>query len=119
MRCTITGCDSPALSRGWCSLHYQRWRKWRDPLRVGKPHGDGTSYTQAHIRVHRLHGRAADQTCLHCGNPAAEWAYDHSDPDQRVSATGQPYSVDPDHYLPLCRSCHRRFDGISPRRKTA
>lgn len=25
-------CDSPVISRGWCSKHYQRWKKTGDPL---------------------------------------------------------------------------------------
>lgn len=30
--CVIDACDKPVLNqkRGWCSVHYQRWRKWGD-----------------------------------------------------------------------------------------
>ena len=34
--CTIDGCDKPLQTRGWCQMHYARWRKHGD-LRVGKP----------------------------------------------------------------------------------
>lgn len=32
--CTIEGCGKPHLGRGWCSKHYERWRKYGDPLKV-------------------------------------------------------------------------------------
>ncbi len=27
MSCTVEGCDSPTIARGWCSRHYQRWQR--------------------------------------------------------------------------------------------
>lgn len=35
--CSIPDCDKPALSRGWCSMHYQRWKKHRDPMALKYP----------------------------------------------------------------------------------
>ena len=29
--CSFPGCDRGATRRGWCSLHYTRWRKYGDP----------------------------------------------------------------------------------------
>lgn len=29
--CTIDGCERSVYGRGWCNLHWQRWRKWGDP----------------------------------------------------------------------------------------
>lgn len=29
--CSVDGCDSPFLARGWCSKHYTRWIKNSDP----------------------------------------------------------------------------------------
>lgn len=29
--CSIDGCDSPTVGRGWCSKHYQRWLRLGDP----------------------------------------------------------------------------------------
>lgn len=31
-RCQIEGCSKPVKARGWCSLHYSRWRRRADPL---------------------------------------------------------------------------------------
>ncbi len=30
--CTITGCDKSVKARGFCSAHYERWRRLGDPL---------------------------------------------------------------------------------------
>lgn len=30
--CSIEGCGTPAVARGWCSRHYQRWLSHGDPL---------------------------------------------------------------------------------------
>lgn len=34
MTCSILDCKSVAIKRGWCGLHYQRWRKHGDPLKT-------------------------------------------------------------------------------------
>ena len=41
MNCSIENCARPVLSRGWCSLHYQRWQRHGDPLagKTFKPRG--------------------------------------------------------------------------------
>jgi HNH endonuclease len=32
--CSVDGCERPALARGWCSMHWQRWRSTGNPLEV-------------------------------------------------------------------------------------
>lgn len=32
--CSIHGCNSVLMARGWCRAHYQRWYKHGDPLKV-------------------------------------------------------------------------------------
>ena|ERR1700694_1946906 len=32
MVCSIPTCSRPAKKRGWCSAHYERWRRHGDPL---------------------------------------------------------------------------------------
>lgn len=41
IECSVEGCSNPKCnSRGWCSKHYQRWRKTGDPLQTGCIVGD-------------------------------------------------------------------------------
>lgn len=35
--------------------------------------------------------------------------------DTEGRETGRPYSTNPDHYVPMCRSCHSRFDNVHRR----
>jgi len=62
--CAIDWCDRPTLARGWCAMHYQRWKKgtdmdarlddpvWRFWRKVDKAEGDGcwewTGYVAKH-----------------------------------------------------------------------
>ncbi len=32
MTCSVDGCDRRYRARGFCDLHYQRWRRHGDPL---------------------------------------------------------------------------------------
>lgn len=34
--CSIDGCEKPSKARGWCDAHWQRWRKYGDPLGRGE-----------------------------------------------------------------------------------
>lgn len=68
------------------------------------------SYSAAHGRAYRDKGRAKDHPCSDCGEPARHWSYTHADPDEMVDDKGCAYSLDPDHYVPRCVPCHKRFD---------
>lgn len=32
--CSIPGCDKPHKARGWCTMHYTRWKSHGDPLKT-------------------------------------------------------------------------------------
>lgn len=47
--CAIDGCEKPVLGRGWCSMHYGRWRNHGDPLHETRryaPQGDACAVAQ-------------------------------------------------------------------------
>lgn len=90
-----------------------------NPRRVERP-----TYATAHYRVTQERGPANTHPCAGgCGEQASHWAYRHSDLDQLVEEHGREagsvYSANPDHYAPLCRACHHRWDkaraGQAPR----
>lgn len=35
--CSIEGCGRGHLARGYCQQHYHRWKRYGDPLHVGRP----------------------------------------------------------------------------------
>lgn len=124
--CAVSGCPGAHYGKGFCRMHWDRWRKTGDPLQL-LPHfsplaglyeadnpgwvGDAVGYGGAHDRVKRALGSASNYLCEHCGGRADDWAYDHADPNERVSPKRLVYSTaGARHYLPLCGSCHRRFD---------
>jgi len=74
---------------------------------------DVPAYGTVHNRLRREYGPASGYTCVECGAQADDWSYDHTDP---LEVTGldhghlRPYSLEPGHYEPRCRSCHKIFD---------
>lgn len=122
-QCSIDGCENRRARRDWCKKHYYRWRRHGDPnYDPATPTGEDSpfwkgrfvGYLAAHYRVRTYRGKATEHTCVDCGGQAHEWAYDHRDPDEIVADSGyhkgMPYSPDPSHYQPMCKTCHKRFD---------
>lgn len=110
--CAMDGCRGKPIARELCSLHYERWSNFGDPLGgESRYHGDDIGYFGAHHRVRAACGDIKSHLCVKCGAQAAEWSYDHKDPDERIEAlNGFPYSIKVQHYRPMCRSCHRKLD---------
>jgi len=45
MECKEEGCVNPVQARGWCTMHYARWKKYGDPGpadRLRRKNGEGT-----------------------------------------------------------------------------
>lgn len=75
---------------------------------------DRPGYAAAHIRLRITQGPAQQHTCVDCEQQACDWSYDGADPDELIQenghAAGLRYSLDPEHYAPRCRPCHKAFD---------
>jgi hypothetical protein len=56
-------------------------------------------YTARHERVYMDRGKATDQACADCGEPARHWSQIHGTD-----------GTDPAHYEPRCVRCHSRYD---------
>ncbi len=108
MSCSIETCERPAVCRGWCNPHYQRWYRYGDPtgaisiVGAGNPQwtGDAATFDAVHQRLEAAFGKASDGPCADCGAQALDWSFDEP--------TG--YSTDLSRYQRRCRSCHKKFD---------
>lgn len=114
--CAVADCDRTVDALGYCDKHYQRLRKTGAANTPIAEHGhqwtgDGATYGAVHLRLRDAFGPAKLRDCQHCGQRADHWAYDHGDPDARTEPRRRlPYSVNLDHYIALCKTCHRRMD---------
>jgi DNA-directed RNA polymerase subunit M/transcription elongation factor TFIIS len=110
-KCKTEGCDNPqGQNAGYCPACYQRLRAYGDPL-AGPPRrkrrtpskkvGTRSTYHVNHQMVRKERGPAWQQKCEHCGARAKQWATIHG----RSGAS-------PDDYMPLCGSCHHKYDGL-------
>lgn len=114
--CRLEGCEKPVKPRHLtCSMHLARIARHGDPdLTVSYaarawwcPWTPTPTYSAVHQRLQRVRGRADAHTCA-CGAPAAQWAYDRTDPAPLRAPW--PYSADLRRYVAMCVPCHKRFD---------
>lgn len=76
------------------------------------------TYALVHTRLQARRGSAAGQPCFGCGRAAHVWAYQHnggvSEREEWRLGRGKqylvPFSVNLDHYEPMCHSCHATLD---------
>lgn len=69
--CSIDGCHSRVVARGWCSRHYQRWKNHGDPTKT--LHTREANGTPADVRLWRKIERGGPDDCwpwLASVNPA-------------------------------------------------
>jgi len=77
-----------------------------------------TAYAVVHYLLQKFKGSASKHWCVECSKPARHWAYDHKDAFARIdTSTGQVFSVNFDHYQPMCSSCHQKLDAAHPTRR--
>ncbi|AGS82409.1 hypothetical protein PBI_REDNO2_110 [Mycobacterium phage Redno2] len=111
--CLQEGCDDEPLARGLCNSHYNRIRD-ELPLR---PRGPAPRSVSVHAKLAYTWGPAKNYPCIECGQRAAHWAYDGTDPTQHLdygssSAKNKGwYSQWIEFYMPMCVKCHMTRDG--------
>jgi len=117
--CSIASCNRPGpFVRGHCNAHYLRLLRFGDVDAYrpaagennGRWLGDDVSYSGLHYRIRAERGPASQHSCADCGRQAADWSYDNTGIDEKVSEEGLLYSTDITQYSPRCKPCHRIFD---------
>lgn len=112
-QCEQPDCYNQHVAHGLCDLHYQRLRSGT-PLDYDRNSPFKIRSIQAvHILVRKTWGKASQYPCIECGESAAHWAYDGTDPTQyleKVSNSFIWYSQYPEFYMPMCAKCHPRRD---------
>jgi hypothetical protein len=68
-----------------------------------------SEYVRIHKRIYKARGKASGQQCVRCPKQAHDWARIHGQDGQ------DPWA----DYVPMCRSCHIRYDGINEAVRTA
>lgn len=117
-KCLAGGCGKKPKSLGYCDTHNAQYRKHGtvQPIRTVWDH---VSYHGAHQRCGAMWGAAKRHPCIRCGKPAADWAYDGTDPTEMYHdarddfdpvRTILPYSRFPEFYMPMCKACHKQRD---------
>lgn len=66
-RCTVAGCDSKHVARGYCATHYSRWKKYGEPGSSAlRRASNGEGWTNADgYRARRTGGRGAPAILEH------------------------------------------------------
>jgi hypothetical protein len=73
-------------------------------------------YHAAHSNTEKVRGKAKTHKCVTCNDRAGFWSLAHREIATPVSIYRDPvlgyYSTDANDYIPLCGTCHRRYDNV-------
>jgi hypothetical protein len=125
--CEMENCENKHEAKGFCVTHYTRYKKYGDPnflhheQRGGNYNhrpAEGTwgTYNKIHRRMYRYYGSASEFDCSVCYEPAQTWALVKEWVPEGQLLWGVergfdvPYSLDPGHYLTLCKAHHNKLD---------
>lgn len=99
--CWLPECERPIEAARLCGSHYHRRLVGNNTLKI-REYGNTLGYVNARKRLMKRRGRAKDQTCVHCGEPAVKWGFK---PDAVIyHENDRPYSPDPDDYEAVCKT---------------
>lgn len=54
MQCAIEECSRPVRARGWCNMHWRRWRNHGDPLAGRTPNGEAVRFLREVVLRHSV-----------------------------------------------------------------
>ncbi len=115
--CLVPDCKRPFYMREWCAAHYQRWRKYGDPLAGGPVRAvRGTGPTKwekdqvrrlAKAKLSQVTGETAEYVAIIKGDPCAYCGapMEHVDHIVPFSAGGP---TDWENLAPACARCNHR-----------
>lgn len=119
--CSFQGCNKSVRAKGLCGGHYMQAYRGEDLRQLRPPlPKDIYEYYKVHHMLRKERGRAAEYTCVICGESAAEWVFtgnpETSPYKEAVNRRGKTvqmfYSKDLTEYQPMCHSCHIKFDAL-------
>lgn len=132
--CSVDGCGDPYLCKGYCSKHYQRWKKHGDPLivremlsgkpcriegcpRMGNEPGSARGWCRIHYTHWQRHGDpVVSASCAGCGGPItvgrAEYCMRRE--CRRLYRAAQK-ARDPEKYRALAAAKRKREDKMKRR----
>lgn len=121
--CSFPECSKKHRAKSLCTGHYNQQARGETLAPLGARGGRGltgnlgihypATMSAIHRRVWKLWGPASDHSCVACGNPADEWAYDGTDESELFQQKNQcfiSYSRYPEFYMPMCLPHHRHMD---------
>lgn len=118
--CSVTDCGRGICAKGLCRLHWERQYRTgttdAPTPRTGSANsawkGAAATYGAVHLRLTTTQARPP--SCEECGTTDGrfEWALREDAPASELllSPEGLRYSVNPDHYRNLCKTCHNQQD---------
>jgi hypothetical protein len=113
--CVIDGCERRQVARGWCSGHYNRWRKYGNPTDGGTGQGERLRFV-----VERAVPFDGDE-CLIWPYARSSNGYGKVRRDGREMFAGRlicemVYGPPPSHFHQAAHSCGRGHEGcVNPR----
>lgn len=101
------------LANCTCKKHRKIDRPWTRGPRNRKQ-VNPESYDAVHHQIRKRRGRASEQACADCGNPATAWSFSHliypESAVQEIGGQRRIYSLNVEDYDPRCGKCHHQYD---------